>query len=181
MRLGRNRAVPVSPSGSGARLLAALFLAATVAPADELFPLFPLPPGHYFAGFGEYGLQASDFELYGLGGTDREERRLHPAVRAIALDPGAARFLLLSMTYGSKGYRYSLPEFRQRDIGIELGVNFPEILTAVGVPERSWWGRSLYMFFNFVRIPFTSIGFHYDLNHQKWHRPDAGNVYDPGP
>lgn len=101
--------------------------------------------------------------------------------RRLKLRPGPARFLLLSMTYGSKGYRYSLPEFRQRNVGIELGLNFPEILSAAGVPERTWWGRALYFFFNFFRIPFTSIGFHYDLNHGRWHGPDAGNVYDPGP
>ncbi|MGE5277949.1 MAG: DUF2279 domain-containing protein [Acidobacteriota bacterium] len=101
--------------------------------------------------------------------------------RRLSLRPGPARFLLLSMTYGTKGYRYSLPEFRQRNIGIELGLNFPEILSAVGVPERTWWGRALYFFFNFFRIPFTQVGFHYDLNHGKWHGPDAGNVYDPGP
>jgi len=101
--------------------------------------------------------------------------------RRLSLRPGPARFLLLSMTYGTKGYRYSPPEFRQRNIGIELGLNFPEILSAVGVPETTLWGRALYFFFNFFRIPFTAVGFHYDLNHGKWHGPDAGNVYDPGP
>jgi len=101
--------------------------------------------------------------------------------RRLSVRPGPARFLLLSMTYGTKGYRYSLPEFRQRNIGIEVGLNFPEILSAVGVPEKTLWGRALYFFFNFFRIPFTQIGFHYDLNHGKWHGPDAGNVYDPGP
>jgi hypothetical protein len=101
--------------------------------------------------------------------------------RRIHVRPGPARFLLLSMTYGSKGYRFSLPEFRQRNVGIELGLNFPSILSAVGVPEQKWWGRIIYIFFNFVRIPFTQIGYYYDLNKGKWHGPDAGNVYDPGP
>jgi hypothetical protein len=101
--------------------------------------------------------------------------------RRMKVRPGPARFLLLSMTYGSKGYRYSLSEFRQRNIGVEIGLNFPEILSAVGVPERTWWGRLIYMVFNFVRIPFTQIGYYYDLNHGKWHGPDSGNVFDPGP
>ncbi len=101
--------------------------------------------------------------------------------RRLRLRPGPARFLLVSMAYGSKGYRYSLPEFRQRNIGIEVGLNFPEVLSVVGVPEQKWWGRLIYLFFNFVRIPFTQIGYYYDLNKGKWHGPDAGNVYDPGP
>ena len=101
--------------------------------------------------------------------------------RRLNLRPGPARFLLFSATYGSKGYRYSEAAFRQRQIGVELGINFPEILTAIGVPEQKWWGRILYIFFNFVRIPYTAIGFRYDLNHHRWDGPDAGNDYDPGP
>ena len=101
--------------------------------------------------------------------------------RRLNLRPGPARFLLLSATYGSKGYRYSEPSFRQRQIGVELGINFPEILTAIGVSDQKWWGRALYMIFNFVRIPYTAIGFRYDLNHHRWDGPDAGNDYDPGP
>ena len=37
------------------------------------------------------------------------------------------------------------------------------------------------MVFNFVRIPFTQIGYYYDLNQGKWHGPSVGNEYDPGP
>jgi uncharacterized protein YfiM (DUF2279 family) len=94
---------------------------------------------------------------------------------------GPARFLLFSMTYGSKGYRYSAAEYRQRQVGLELGINFPEVLSAAGVPEQKWWGRTLYFLFNFFRVPFTAIGIRYDLNHREWHGPNAGNVYDPGP
>lgn len=101
--------------------------------------------------------------------------------RRLNVRPGVARFLLVSMSYGSKGYRYSTPEFRERQIGLEVGVNFPEILAAASVPEDRWWGRALYFFFNFFRIPYTQIGMRYDLNHHKWHGPDAGNSYDPGP
>jgi Predicted periplasmic lipoprotein (DUF2279) len=95
--------------------------------------------------------------------------------------PGPARFLLFSVSYGSKGYRYSEPDFRQRNIGLELGLNIPEILSVAGVPETKWWGQLIYGFFNFFRIPFTSIGVYFDLNHNKWHGPNAGNVYNPGP
>ena len=96
-------------------------------------------------------------------------------------DPGPARFLLLSMTYGTKGYKTSLPEYRQQQIGIEIGVNFPEILTAAGVKDTTWWGRALFILFNTLRIPYTQIGYRYDFVHQMWLGPDIGQEYDPGP
>jgi len=43
-----------------------------------------------------------------------------------------ARYLLLSLTYGTKGYPYSEPDFRQRQIGIEVGLNLWEPLAALG-------------------------------------------------
>lgn len=94
---------------------------------------------------------------------------------------GPARFLYLSATYGSKGYKLSTPEFRQRDVGFELGLNVVEILKATGVKDTTWWGRTLLVFFDFFRIPYTSIGYRYDLNHRRWHGPDNGEKYDPGP
>ncbi|HTO87894.1 MAG TPA: DUF2279 domain-containing protein [Thermoanaerobaculia bacterium] len=101
--------------------------------------------------------------------------------RRLNVRPGPARFLLFSVSYGSKGYRYSPLALRQRNIGLDIGLNIPEIMSAVGVPENKWWGRLLYGFFNFFRVPFTTVGIYYDFNHGKWHGPDAGNVYDPGP
>jgi hypothetical protein len=101
--------------------------------------------------------------------------------RRLQVRPGPARYLLFSVSYDSKGYRYSPPEFRERNIGLELGLNIPEIMAAVGVPENKWWGRILYAVFNFVRLPFTSIGVYYDLNHGRWNGPNNGNVYNPGP
>lgn len=101
--------------------------------------------------------------------------------RRMRFDPGPARFLLLSMTYGSKGYKTSLREFRQQQIGIEIGLNFPEILTAVGVKDTTWWGRCLFILFNFVRIPYTQIGYRYDFIHHRWLGPNIGEEYDPGP
>ncbi len=101
--------------------------------------------------------------------------------RRLGFDPGPARFLLLSMTYGSKGYDTSLPEYHQQQIGIEIGVNFPEILTALGVEDTTWWGRTLFIVFNFLRVPYTQIGYRYDFVHQKWLGPNIGEEYDPGP
>ena len=66
-------------------------------------------------------------------------------------------------------------------MGFEVGINFPEILTALGVKESTWWGRSLFLFFNFIRIPYTQIGFRYDVIHGHWYGPNVGEQYDPGP
>ncbi|HEX4439890.1 MAG TPA: DUF2279 domain-containing protein [Thermoanaerobaculia bacterium] len=113
-------------------------------------------------------IYAADLKIAGLG------RRAH-------FNPGIAKFLLLSMTYGSKGYPYSEPDVRQRQIGIEVGINFREVLTALHVPPHRWWGVILYTLFDIVRFPYTSGGFRYDLNHHKWYGPDIGDSFpNPG-
>lgn len=94
--------------------------------------------------------------------------------------PGPARFLLLSVTYGTKGYRYSAEPLRQRNIGFELGLNLREILVAVGIPEKPWWGKVLLGIATYFRFPYTSFGWHYDLNHGTWSGPDTGDHFDPG-
>ena len=114
-----------------------------------------------------YGTEiySGDFKLAGLA-------------RRWKIEPSVARFLLFSVTYQTKGYDYvpPLPD-KQRLVGFELGLNIPEILAAAGVPETTWWGLSLYKIFNFIRIPFTSFGWRYDLNAKKWHGPDTGTKY----
>ena len=108
---------------------------------------------------------SADLKLVGLG-------------RRMRFNPGPARFLMTSVTYSTKGYGYVPPvPDRQRLIGFEIGLNVPEILSAVGVPETTWWGIFLHKAFNFFRIPFTSFGFRYDLNSKTWHGPDTGNVF----
>jgi hypothetical protein len=90
-------------------------------------------------------------------------------------DPGPARFLLLSLTYTSKGYRYYADKnLTQRQIGMFVGVNFVEILKVAGVPNDKLWGRVLYFLFDVIRIPYTQIGSVYDLNHSRWHGPTIG-------
>jgi hypothetical protein len=88
--------------------------------------------------------------------------------------PGFARFFLFSFTYLTKGYGYVPPlESRYQQVGMELGLNFPEILRAVGVSEATWWGDCLLRAFNFFRIPFTQVGAYYNLKNQKWYGPGA--------
>ncbi|HSB36541.1 MAG TPA: DUF2279 domain-containing protein [Thermoanaerobaculia bacterium] len=94
--------------------------------------------------------------------------------------PGAARFFLLSATYGSKGYRHSPPENRERQVGVEIGLNLPELLRAAGVRDTTWWGKPLLVFLTYFRVPYTAFGWRYDLNQGRWRGPDTGQSYDPG-
>jgi len=98
--------------------------------------------------------------------------------RRMRFEPSVARFLMTSLTYQTKGYGYVPPvPDRQRLVGVELGLNIPEIMSAAGVPATTWWGSALYKIFTFFKVPYTSFGWRYDLNHKKWHGPDAGDRY----
>ncbi len=128
------------------------------------YGLVPAPDPNAFGLGKDYSneIYAADLKIAGLG-------------HRMNFNPGPARFLLLSTTYGTKGYPYSPPEVRQRQVGIELGVNFGEILTAFGVPRQKWWGVVLYTLFDIIRIPYTAWGFRYDLNGKEWYGPDTGD------
>lgn len=131
----------------------------------------PIPPP--CCRFGGYGDDYSK-EIYTL---DLKLAGFLPRVHA---RPGLARFLLLSGTYQTKGYRYSPPENRRREIGIEVGLNVREVLVALGVPETRWWGRVLLGAATYFRIPYTGWGWRYDLNSGTWRGPNSGKGYDPG-
>lgn len=91
---------------------------------------------------------------------------------------GPARFLLFSVSYGSKGYPYADPLLRERQIGMEIGINFCEILRAVGVPPDKWWSKILYFAFDVLRFPYTQVGMYYDLNNGHWSGPGIGDQWD---
>lgn len=95
-------------------------------------------------------------------------------------NPGPARFLLFSMSYSAKGYPYANPLVRERQVGLEVGINFVEILKVVGVPKDKWWGKILYFGFSVLRLPYTQIGMYYDLNNGKWHGPGIGDTWPGG-
>ncbi len=123
-----------------------------------------------------YGGYGSDYsrEIYSL------DLKLSGFLPRIGVGPGLGRFLLVSLTYGSKGYRYSPPESRQRNIGIDLGLNLPEILRAVGVKDSTWWGRPLLTLLQYFRVPYTAFGIRYDMNSGKVLGPDTGDRFNPG-
>ena len=120
-----------------------------------------------YGGFGKdytEEIYSGDLRLAGLG-------------RRAGFDPGPARFLLFSLTYSSKGYPYADPAVRERQIGAFVGLNFVELLHAARVPEQAWWGKILYFLFDVIRIPYTQIGYQYDLNHGRWHGPTIGDAF----
>jgi hypothetical protein len=92
---------------------------------------------------------------------------------------GPGRYFLFSITYSAKGYPYANPAIRERQIGFEAGINFCEILRAVGVPPDKWWSKILYFAFDVLRFPYTQIGMYYDLNNHHWYGPGIGDQW-PG-
>ena len=128
------------------------------------------PPCCRYPGFG------SDYsgEIYTL------DLKLAGFLPRLGAAPGAARFFLLSATYGSKGYRHSPPENRERQVGFEVGLNLPEFLHAAGIRDTTWWGKALLVFFTYFRFPYTALGWRFDLNQGRWRGPDTGQSYDPG-
>lgn len=96
----------------------------------------------------------------------------------IKKDPGLARYLLFSLTYGSKGYQWVDESIRQRLAGFEFGLDFYEIAVGVGVPSDTWWGGLILGFFRYFRIPFTGIGFQYELNSGRWKGPNSFYSFD---
>jgi hypothetical protein len=112
-------------------------------------------------------IYTADLKLAGLG-----ERAKFNA--------GPARFLLVSVSYSAKGYPYADPVVRERQVGFEVGVNFVEILKAVGVPRDKWWGKILYFGFDVLRIPYTQVGMYYDLNSGNWRGPGIGDTWPGG-
>jgi hypothetical protein len=84
---------------------------------------------------------------------------------------------MLSVTYGTKSYPTGFPDLRERQVGVEIGLNFQKILDDVGVRRNTWWGYALHTVFDNVRIPFTAVGMRYDLNHGEWRGPDNGNSF----
>jgi hypothetical protein len=70
---------------------------------------------------------------------------------------------------------------RERQIGVEIGLNFEEILNSLGVRRDTLWGYGLHIVFDNIRLPFTSVGFQYDLQHGRWYGPGNGNQYSTNP
>lgn len=92
-------------------------------------------------------------------------------------EPGLGRLFLASLTYATKGYGWVEEPYRQRQLGLEVGLDVPEILRAVGLEEDRWWKRALLTVLRYLRLPYTSIGVRYDLNSGRFLGPDAGDGF----
>jgi uncharacterized protein YfiM (DUF2279 family) len=109
-------------------------------------------------------IQTADLKIAGLA-------------RRLDLPVGPLRYLLVSVTYSTKGYPSGLPELRERQVGFEIGLNLAIILNDLGVRRDTWWGYALHVVCDNVRVPFTSVGFRYDLNSKRWRGPDNGHGF----
>ena len=103
--------------------------------------------------------------------------KLAGAANRLNLNVGPLRYLLVSVTYATKGYATGVPDLEERQVGIEIGLNNEEILNALGVRRTTWWGYVLHVVLDNVRVPFTSVGFQYNLNSGRWYGPGNGNSY----
>lgn len=101
--------------------------------------------------------------------------------RRLGRNIGPLRYLLFSVTYGSKFYPSGAPELRERQVGFEIGLNFEEILNSLGVRRDKWWGYGLHIVFDSIRVACTSVGFQYGLNRGRWYGPGNGNQYSTTP
>ena len=101
--------------------------------------------------------------------------KLSGLARRLNINIGPLRYLLFSVTYGTKGYPDGPVAERQRQVGVEIGLNLEQILSDLGVTRDTWWGYALHFAGDNARWPFTAVGFRFDLNHSKWHGPNSGN------
>jgi hypothetical protein len=130
-----------------------------------LLPFYSISsaPGMVGGGYSSQ-IYTADLKLAGVG-------------KRLDLNIGPLRYLLVSATYGSKGYGTGNPNLEERQIGFEIGLNVEEILNSLGVHRDTLWGYSLHFVLDNLRLPYTSVGFQYDLNHGKWYGPGNGNSY----
>lgn len=118
-------------------------------------------------GFGhDYSTEIQTFDVK-LGGL----------FRRLSWPTGVSRYFLVSASYGTKGYGFLPVEARQRNLGIQFGLNMPEVLRGAGVSDDSWWGRPLLLLLTYFQLPYTAIGYAYDWNHHRWHGPDPWHRY----
>ena len=99
--------------------------------------------------------------------------RLAGAARRLGLNIGPLKYLLLSLTYGTRGYPGD--SGTERRVGFEVGLDFRQMLDDLNVRRNTWWGYGLHVVFDNIRLPYTAVGFRYDVNHGRWYGPNAGN------
>lgn len=109
-----------------------------------------------------HDVYSADFKLSGLG-------------QRLGVNIGPLRWLLISVTYGAKGYRVTPGIEHERQLGFEVGLNLQQILNDLKVRRNTWWGYSLHLIGDNIRFPYTAFGMRYDMNRGKWRGPNNGN------
>ena len=99
--------------------------------------------------------------------------QLGGAARRLGLRIGPLKYLQVGVTYGTRGYPGDSDT--QRRVGVEVGLNFREILDDLDIRRNTWWGYGLHVVFDNIRVPFSAVGYRFDMNHARWHGPNAGN------
>lgn len=111
----------------------------------------------------KHDVYSADLKISGLG-------------RRLGVNLGPLRWLLLSVTYASKGYENHPRSIElQRQLGFEIGLNLQQILNDLRVTRDTWWGHALHVVGDNLRFPYTAVGMRVDLNRGKWHGPNNGN------
>lgn len=139
-------------------------VAASLVSVTRTRDLFSMRTSHLPSSTYNDDVYSADFKFAGLG-------------RRLGVNLGPLRWLLFSVTYGTKGYRETSGTEQQRQLGFEIGLNLQQILFDLKVSRGTWWGYALHVAGDNVRFPFTAIGMRVDLNRGKWHGPNSGN-YD---
>ena len=49
------------------------------------------------------------------------------------------------------------------------------MLYALNVQQNTWWGMAAHLLFDNFRIPYTQVGFRFDLNRHGWYAVNARN------
>jgi uncharacterized protein YfiM (DUF2279 family) len=137
---------------------------ASLVSATRTKDLFSIRTSHLPHDTYTHDVYSADLKLSGVG-------------QRLGVNLGPLRWLLFSVTYGSKGYRVQPPEEKQRLVGLEIGLNLQQILFDVGVKKNTWWGYALHLVADNIRFPYTAVGVRLDMNSGKWHGPNSGN-YD---
>lgn len=135
--------------------------------------------------WGRVGIDQPDDASVVIGSPNHYSAEMYTAdVRLAGLLPrlgkkaGAARFLLASVAYGTKGYPWVEAPYRQRRLGLEIALDTYEIGLALGIPKDSWWGGPTLAFLRYFRIPYTGIGVQYEFNSRRWMGPNSFHSYD---
>jgi len=84
--------------------------------------------------------------------------------RAFGIDPGFARYFVIGPTYNTYGYSPRNRAYKEREVGVFVGLNMPEVLASVfgaDSPLAVQGGRVT----RYFALPFTDVSLVREMNH----------------